>query len=285
MNNEVAQYEALGYREASPAAIFGRGSHLESGEALFEGGYREAEVGDIFGSSAMLGDGGVAPLFEAQLWSGALYHFGVLLTLVLYLYMLLRSWPFIVAVCGSMFSIRTERAMAMQSGELPLQRFKRAATLLGALLVALASIRLAGDKLQIGVDEVEGVVAWLPLYALLVVAIIALWLIIFERVVLWITRSDDMLHLSSLARMAFIRGAVVLYPVLVCWLVAPVDGSNLWSVLTIITLSIVVIAYLKDTFLFLVAKKVSIFYWILYLCTAILLPFSFVVTLLLKHLG
>ena len=285
MINDVATYEALGYRSASPSALFGRQSVLESGEPLYMGGYREAEVGDIFGLGAILGDGGVDVSFEPTLWSGALYHIGVLFTLVLYLYMLLRSWSFVATVCSSMFSIRTERAMAMQGGELPLQRFKSAATLLGALLLALAGIRLANDNLELSATLYGNAVEWLPLYAIVVVAVIALWLIIFQRIVLWITRSEDVLHISSLARMAFIRGAVVAYPTLVAWLVAPESSSDVWSVLTIISLSIVAIAYLKDTFLLFLAKKISIFYWILYLCTAILLPLSFVVTMLLKYFG
>ena len=283
MINDVATYEALGYHRASPSALFGRQSVLESGEPLYMGGYREAEVGDIFGSGTMLGDGGVDVAFEPTLWSGALYHIGVLFTLVLYLYILLRSWPFVVTVCSSMFSIRTERAMAMQGGELPLQRFKIAATLLGAMLVALAGIRLANDNLELSATLYDNTVERLPLYSLVVVAVIALWLIIFQRIVLWITRSEDVLHISSLARMAFIRGAVVAYPTLACWLVASGTGASVWSILTIISLSIVAIAYLKDTFLLFLAKKVSIFYWILYLCTAILLPLSFVVTMLLRH--
>ena len=285
MISDVATYEALGYRTASPSALFGRQSILESGEPLYMGGYREAEVGDIFGSGTMLGDGGVDVVFEPTLWSGALYHIGVLFTLVLYLYMLLRSWPFVVAVCGSMFSIRTERAMAMEGGELPLQRFKGVATLLGALLLALAGIRFANDNFELSPTLYDDTVEWLPLYSLVVVAVIALWLIVFQRLVLWITRVDDVLHISSLARMAFIRGAVVVYPTLVAWLVAPADSANIWSILTIISLSIVAIAYLKDTFLLFLAKKISIFYWILYLCTAILLPLSFVVTMLLKYFG
>ena len=282
MINDIATYEALGYRSASPSVLFGRQSVLESGEPLYMGGYREAEVGDIFGTGAMLGDGGVDVVFEPTLWSGALYHIGVLLTLVLYLYMVLRSWSFVVAVCGSMFSIRTERAMAMEGGELPLQRFKSAATLLGALLVALAGIRLAGENSALN-DSLYDVVEWLPLYAIAAVAVMAVWLLIFSRLVLWVTRSEDVMHISTLARMAFIRGAVVAYPTLVAWLVSPADSADVWSILTIVSLSIVTIAYLKDTFLLFLAKKISIFYWILYLCTAILLPLSFVVAMLLKH--
>ena len=282
MINDIATYEALGYRSASPSVLFGRQSVLESGEPLYMGGYREAEVGDIFGTGAMLGDGGVDVAFEPTLWSGALYHIGVLFTLVIYLYMVLRSWSFVVAVCGSMFSIRTERAMAMEGGELPLQRFKSAATLLGALLVALAGIRLAGENSALN-DSLYYAVEWLPLYAIAAVAVMAVWLLIFSRLVLWVTRSEDVMHISSLARMAFIRGAVVAYPTLVAWLVSPADSADVWSILTIVSLSIVTIAYLKDTFLLFLAKKISIFYWILYLCTAILLPLSFVVAMLLKH--
>jgi hypothetical protein len=43
--------------------------------------------------------------------------------------------------------------------------------------------------------------------------------------------------------------------------------------------------YLKDTFMFFLEKKVSIFNWFLYLCTAILLPVSFLAALLSRILG
>ena len=285
MINDVATYEALGYRRASANAIFGRGSELMSGEPIYDGGFREATVEDIFGWGTTLGSGGEATLLEPTLWSGVMYHAIALFTVVLYLYMLLRSWHFVVAIFGTMFSISTERAMAMQGGELPLQRFKSAATLLGVLLVTLAGIRLADDAMALGGELYDDTVQWLPFYSLVVVGLISLWLILFGRVVFWITRSDDVMQISSLARMAFIRAAVVLYPPIICWLVSAGQTAEVWFTVSVVGLMIVAIAYLKDTFLLFVAKKVSIFYWILYLCTAILLPLSFVITVLAKYFG
>jgi Ca2+/Na+ antiporter len=73
---------------------------------------------------------------------------------------------------------------------------------------------------------------------------------------------------------------VVLYPFTAVWLLADRNDAFISTWTLIICGSVLLLLYLKDTFLFFSGKKISIFYWILYLCTAILLPWSLLIKLL-----
>ena len=149
------------------------------------------------------------------------------------------------------------------------------------LLMALVAVKIIDMTLPahsvLYDDDVSSLV---PLYALLGVSLFLLWQFVLNWLLGLITRSEGVVHLRALMRMLVVRSSVVLYPVLACWLVADGDTQQWWSVMTIICASIVAISYLKDCFLLFLAKKISIFYWFLYLCTAILLPCSFVSTML-----
>ena len=85
--------------------------------------------------------------------------------------------------------------------------------------------------------------------------------------------------------MNFVRSIVVLYPIIAVWCVADQNISKIASILLILGGCVVLLIYLKDTFMLFIGKKISIFYWILYLCTAILLPLSFFAVLLPDKIG
>ena len=78
---------------------------------------------------------------------------------------------------------------------------------------------------------------------------------------------------------------VLLFPIVAAWLVAPPQSVQEWGVAVICGTILLLIIYLKDTFVFFIAKKIPILYWILYICTAILLPLSFVLHILFTLLG
>jgi Ca2+/Na+ antiporter len=62
------------------------------------------------------------------------------------------------------------------------------------------------------------------------------------------------------------------------------NESVIISALVVVAV-VMLILYLKDTILFFIDKKISILYWILYLCTAFLVPLSFIAHLLPQRLG
>ena len=91
MNNSLLTYYATeGYRIVKPEAIYGRGSHIASGEALYESGYRAIASEQMFGGGSELVAGGDVELFVPTLSGAPLFHILLLLTLVVYLNMIYR---------------------------------------------------------------------------------------------------------------------------------------------------------------------------------------------------
>ena len=270
-----------GYRVARTEDIFGRGSLLSDGEPYYEGGFREASVAEQFGYASELGDGGVFEPLRLSFSDAPLFHIFLVVTLVVYLFMLFRSRKFISVIYADVWVNRSEERMVAQGGELPLQRFKQVAAVIGLLVVSLVGVRLADGSLSTE-SQLFGhsVVHSAPIISLLFVIVFVAWNYALHKVIEWVVNAPSVQVLSSVAYMDFVRGVVLLYPLVAMWLLSDGDISQHVSVVLIILVALVLLLYLKDTFLFFVSKKISIFYWILYLCTAILLPLSFLLHLL-----
>ncbi|MBQ3249485.1 MAG: DUF4271 domain-containing protein [Alistipes sp.] len=285
MNNTLLQYVAEGYRHVAPEALYGRGSQLAEGIARSDGGYRAVTSEELFGSGSELVAATANEPYDASLVAEPLFQALVVATLVAYLYMLLRSWHFIGTIWGGVFSGSSERLMVSMGGELPLQRFKLFAALIGGVVLALAFVRLSDGYVpndsQIFLEEMS---VYAPVVAMLFVVVILAWFYSLHKVVEWVTHSDMASQLSAVGYIDFVRSVVLLYPLVAMWLLS--DGSDGWcSWAVLVGVALLAILYVKDTFLLFVGKKISILYWILYLCTAILLPLSFLARLLPEHLG
>lgn len=286
MSDLLLQYRAEGYREVSPESLYGRGSKLQSGDARYDGGYRTATAEELFGGESQLVEATPAPMGVSSLTSDVVFQSLVVATLVAYLYMLLRSWHFIGSIWSGVFTNRSERILASLGGELPLQRFKALAAVIGGVAVSLVVVRIA-DPLILGhspiyINSLESLV---PLVALLLVVVFVAWFYALHKVVEWITFTDAASHLSAIGYMDFVRAVVLLYPLVIVWILADGDSVEWTRLLLLVGLALLIILYIKDTFLFFVGKKIPILYWILYLCTAILLPLSFLARLLPEKLG
>ena len=283
---QIKIYEAEGYKVVNPEAVYGRSSRLETGAVEYDGGFREATPDEIYGHYSTLEIGNPVEPIAPHLTDEPIYHLAIVMTLVAYLYMLLRSWKFINVIYGDMLENHSERRMEAQGGVLPLQHFKRGAATIGALLVALIFVRL-GDSIipatspiyinSMGeISVVIGIIAVIVLWA---------WLYSLHQVIEWLTTSDGAQRLLSIGYMNFVRMVVLLYPVAAVWLLADSDIYKIATIALIVCALPIMVLYLKETFLLFISKKISILYWILYLCTAILLPLSFVLHLLPSHLG
>lgn len=286
MSDVLLQYSAEGYRVVSPEALYGRNSQLESGHADYDGGYRSVTAEEFFGTGSYVADVTVMEPADRSLTADMAFQSIVVVTLVAYLYMLLRSWHFIGSIWGGVFTNRSERIMASLGGELPLQRFKMLAALIGGVAVSLIVVRMADGFIPNSSPIfINGFESLSPLVAILLVVVFVAWFYALHKVVEWITFSDSAAQLSAIGYMDFVRAVVLLYPFVVVWLLA--DGESVeWSRLVLlIGFVLLIILYLKDTFLLFVGKKIPILYWILYLCTAILLPLSFLAHLLPERLG
>ena len=117
-----------------------------------------------------------------------------------------------------------------------------------------------------------------------IVVVYVAWYFALHKIVEWVSGSDAAPMLSSMGYMHFVRVSVVLYPLVAVWLLGIERGDAFVVPLLIAVAVLMIILYLKDTILFFIDKKISILYWILYLCTAFLLPLSFIAHLLPQRL-
>ena len=287
MNSEIIeQYVAEGYTIASPAQLFGLRSTLHSGDALYEGGYREGDIESMFGpKSELVAAAEVAPL-EHRLTNEPAYHAAITISLVVYLYMLLRSWTFVRSTWDKWRGKIGEHHLASEGGELHLSYFKQVTLLVGLLLVALTALNFACDFIPQSSPIYDGSGPWLALLvALALVGVYTAWCYMLHTTLAWLTHSDVMSELASVGYIGIVRATVILYPFTVAWLLANDTASTILGGVVLLLVTIELIVYLKETFFIFIEKNISILYWILYLCTAILLPCSFLIRILPEHLG
>ena len=264
-----------------PEAIYGRGSHLASGEVLYDGGYRAISPDEMFGGGSNIVVGDALEPFVPTLTSEPLFHILLLATLIVYLNMIYRSAGFIGQLYRDMFTMRTERNMISQGGLLPLQNFKQVASAIGFVSLALVVLRFAEGLISPDSPIYSSTIAtYASVAAMFIVVVYVAWYFALHKIVEWVSGSDATAILSSLGYMHFVRISVVLYPLVAVWLLGIERGDAIVLPLLVIVAVLMIILYLKDTILFFIDKKISILYWILYLCTAFLLPLSFVAHLL-----
>ena len=282
MNNSLlTYYDAEGYNIVQPEAIYGRGSQVASGEVLYDGGYRAVSPEEMFGGDSEIVVCDAIDPFVPTLTGEPMFHLLIFATLVVYLYMIYRSWGFIGHLYRGMFTMRTEQNMIYQGGLLPLQHFKQVASVVGFVSLALVVLRFAEGFISID-SPIYGtsIATYASLGAMFIVLVYVAWFFALHKIVEWVSGSDATAILSSLGYMHFVRVSVVLYPLVAVWLLGIERGDAFVVPLLVVVAVLMLILYLKDTILFFIDKKISILYWILYLCTAFLLPLSFIAHLL-----
>lgn len=277
----IEDFEHLGYDVVAPHKMFGRSSTLMSGDPIFDGGYRAVSADVMFGDGTTLVEPEPVMLLESSFVDSVVYQILILVSFILYLHMLLHSWGFIGIIWGNLFSVHSERRMANEGGELPLSYFKVAAIAVGILMVALVGVRIADVALAPDSPIYYSPLGlFAPVVSLLFVLVFVAWLYALHVLTGLVTQSSSADELSSISLINFVRYVVLLYPLVGAWLVAPIEELRGWSIALMIGTALLLLIYLKDTFVFFIAKKIPILYWILYLCTAFLLPLSFVEVIL-----
>ena len=285
-NGTLTYYSSEGYSIVAPDKFFGRSSVLESGEVLYNGGYRAVAPSEIYGAESHLASVDAADVVTPMLSSEPMFHLLLFASLVVYLHILYRSSHFLGSIYRDMFTMRSERSLISQGGLLPLQRFKQIAAVMGFVTLALVVVRFAECMIPSDANIYSsGIVGYMPLLTMLIVLVYLAWYYALHVVADWVTRSDVASNLASVGYMYFVRMTVVLYPLVAVWLLGAESAGVVVVPLLLVVLCLMLIFYLKDTILLFIAKKISILYWILYLCTAFLLPVSFMIRLLPERLG
>lgn len=280
------EFEGAGYRVVDAKALYGRSATLQTGYVEEGVGYSEAAAEELYGAASVVVPAEGIYHYTQRMTTEPLYHGVAALTIIGYLFMLLRSWNFIGSIWVGAFTRPSERRMGAEGGVLPLQRFKQVAALLGVVVMSLVTVRLSEGVIPThSALYTAGFAPYATLFSLLFIGVFVAWCYAIHKVVGWVTYSDVAMTLASIGYMNFVRFVTLLYPLVMVWLLATGDRAFYMGIVVIISVSLLLLLYLKDTFLFFVAKKISILYFILYLCTAILLPVSFLLHLLPTYLA
>lgn len=277
--------QADGYVDGGSRQMYGATSELASGDVTYNGGYQEATAEQMFGDASVVESyDSVMPL-EPTLIDGWLFQLLVVVGFVAYLYMLLRSWNFIGSIWSGVLFRLSERNMRDEGGELPLKRFKLSVSLLGMVLLSLVVVRIVDNSVTLDMSLYDSSIDMLlPLFALVAMVIFVVWHYAMHKIVGVVTRSMVMGEAASISVMNFVRCVVLLYPLVTIWLIAPAEMMPTWSIVLSVAMALMLLIYLKETFQLFNEKKISILHWILYLCAAILLPISFLGTIILREL-
>ncbi len=262
--------------------MFGSTSELAEGVPTYlNGDVQEGSAAMLFGdrSELVVGDVGVYSadsLVEQPLFQGIM-----LLTLLYYLMVMLRLWGFMVIVWGGQKNSIGRERMESEGGKLHTSRFNAMIMLLGVIMVAMGGVKIVDMALPHGamlLSDTEMLIA--PLVALLVMGVIVAWLYAMHTIVGWLSGSGVVGEVATLSSVNFVRGTVVLYPVVAAWLLSPAESASTWSAVAIVLGAIIVLIYFVESLQLFINKKVPILYWILYLCAVVVLPISFVARLL-----
>ena len=256
-----------------------------SGDVSYNGGYMEASPTAMFGQESTMGSYAAVEPLQPTLISEPMFQGLVIAGIVAYLFVLYRFWGFISHMWHGIITRRSERHMRDEGGELPLERFKFSVLALGVVLLSLVVVRFVDMSLEANslvYDSSKAALA--PLYALMAMMAMFLWQHILHKVVQWVTRSDIMSAAGAVSLLNMVRCVVLLFPIVAVWLVAPDDMLSIWSIVLCVVMGVMSIIYLKETFVLFIGQKISILHWFLYLCTAILLPISFLVTFIPTHM-
>lgn len=266
----------------SPEQIFGVGSSVASGEVTYlVGDVQEGSAAAIFGEGSEVVVSDAIINSASSLVEQPIFQYVLLLSLLFYLSVMVRSWGFMVILWGGFKNSLGIERMENEGGKLMLSRFNMMIALLGIVVVALVGVRVVDGVIPDATTPFVGDYAlYAPLLSLVVMGVVVAWLYALHRIAEWLSGSSVVGEVASLSLANFVRGVVLLYPVVAAWLVASPGSVATWTMVVVVLFGLLFLVYLKESLQLFIDKNISILYWILYLCGAIALPISFVAALL-----
>ena len=282
--NTVAQYYMT----------VGKGAGTGAGDGTVEGSGNWAEAGlqdylqaaspaDVFGALSQPADAaGVAASYVsgAGFSSTTLYHAVALLLLICYVAVLYRSPELLKSLRDYIFSPGSVRDQHLNDNRTndPLRGFSWSRMLLDTLFVCTAVLR----AVDLVAPQAAAVVP-LSLRLLAVPAVAALfcmtlaWQTSLLAVAGTVTVSRPLTTAIGRVRAIYFRLAtVVLTPVLLLWALAAGAAGRAFEGVILLGGLFIAVAFLRETFLLFMSKKLSIYHWILYLCTVEAFPLSLI---------
>ena len=252
-----------------------------SGTAVQAPTLRVATAGEVFGalSQRAADAGAVAEQVAEGFSTTVVFHAAVLLLLVCYAIVLYRHPELLASLREYIFSpVSTRDERLNDNRHDPLRGFSWGYLFLGVLFFCTAAVR-AVDMLA-----PEGAAAVAPPARLLAIPLAAgvfLALLALQHTLLALTGTVTVSRqlttaLTRVKTIYYRLTTATLTPILLLWALLPAGSGRAFVIIIALQLFFVSVAFLRETFLLFISKKLSIYHWILYLCTVEAFPVSFV---------
>ena len=245
--------------------------HAASPSEVFGGLSQRAAEADAPGLLAAVGEG-----FS----STTPYHAVALLLLICYVAMLYRHPELFKSLRNYIFSPGTSRDQHLSDSRTndPLHGFSWGRALMNILFVCTVTLRMAD---LIAPDAATSLSAALRMAAIPAVAAMFCLTVGYQNGLLALAGAITVSRplttaLNRIKSIYFRLATLLLTPVVLMWVLAPRHQSIIFETVILLELLFVAVAFLRESFLLFMSKKLSIYHWILYLCTVEAFPLSLV---------
>lgn len=242
-----------------------------------------ASADQLFGPLSHYAGTGDAAAFAVRYAGGfsatTMFHAVTVLLLICYVLVMYRHPELLKTLQEHIFSPGGARDQHRNDNRHdPLRGFSWGRLLLDTLFVCTAAVRLTDTLAPSAADSLPAAARML---AVPVVAGLYYLTVAYQSGLLALTGTVTVSRplTSALGRtktVYFRLATVVLTPVLLLWALCPTGEGRAFAAAIALLGLFIALAFLRETFLLFISKKLSIYHWILYLCTVEAFPVSFV---------
>ena len=249
----------------------------------------EVPAAEMFGPlSQRVADGSMTAA-AARLSDGfsstVVFHAVTVLLLICYVLVLYRHPDLLKSLHEHLFSPGAGRDQHMNDNRNdPLRNFSWGGLLLDILFFCTAAVRLLD---AVAPEAAATLPVGLRMLAVPVAAGVFLALSCSQISLLAVsgavTVSRPLTSTLTRIKTMYLRlSTVTLTPVVLLWALCPASGAALFEIIFALLLAAIAAAFLRETFLLFISKKLSIYHWFLYLCTVEAFPLSLICLLALR---
>lgn len=263
------------------------------------GGWRTVDAASMFGSRAALSEAvtdslpGAIESLEGVAGSGIFadnlfLRLSVLVLFVAYAAIVARYMGHILAV-SSLTRGRSYVEKLLDDQNYSFERFVTISNLVGFLIAAIVVVKWL-DIMGGGTQIAAAMPQWLSPLGVGVVWLVVVVIRIFQSMVLKVSGNVVMNHrftakLIYLRRLTVSLAAVTTAPFVLMLALAPPAAAKSLLIIVLIECCAFVMFFLFRSLILFLEQKISIFYWILYLCAVEIFPLTVPVAIVLRNIG
>ena len=240
---------------------------------------------ELFGPQSQLIEAVEQSVESQTLVGDTFFQLSALFMLFVVLFFIARHHHRIGAMFGRMVKGRLAEDYSSGRREESITRsFVQSALVIGIMLITLFVVKYSPMWLPESMTPSEG---WTSIVAMFFTLLFIAAVGIFEHLLLFmvgkVTRSEEIVsEIVYIKRAGFSLAAISLSPVFLMGVLSAEKMSDMWNIILIVQCSILVLLFLKETLAFFIEKKIPIFHWFLYLCTAEVFPLTLIWALIVR---